>query len=141
MKAQASRKIGITRGGSQAPGKGPDAYFTGEVRIDPLFKPDDPLRSSGAKVTFEPGARSAWHTHPYGQILIITAGTGWVQQWGGTKEEMREGDVVRIPPGIKHWHGAAAGSAMAHIAIQEALDDKAAEWMEKVSDEQYMNSQ
>ena len=138
MKVQASQKISITRSGSQASSNGPTEYFTGGVCIDPLFNLNDPLCVSGAKVAFEPGARSAWHTHPYGQILIITAGTGWIQQRGAPKEEMREGDVVRIPPGVKHWHGAASSSAMTHIAIQEALDDKVVEWMEKVSDKQYV---
>jgi len=92
---------------------------------------------SGSYVTFEPGARTAWHTHPFGQILIVTAGSGWVQQWGGPIEEIRQGDVVRIPPGLKHWHGATATTAMTHIALQEQLEGKAAEWMEKVTDEQY----
>ena len=107
------------------------------VRIDPLFKANDPSRTSGASVTFEPGARTAWHTHPLGQTLIVTAGCGWVQQWGGQIEEIRQGDVVRIPPGQKHWHGATATTGMTHIAIQEQLDGKAVEWMEKVRDEQY----
>jgi quercetin dioxygenase-like cupin family protein len=127
----------ITRSGSQPSAKGPAAYFTGTVRIDPLFKANDPSRTSGAYVTFEPGARSAWHTHPYGQILIVTAGFGWVQKWGGPIEEIRQGDVVWIPPGLKHWHGATATTGMTHIAIQEHLDGKVVEWMEKVSDEQY----
>jgi len=130
-------KIGITRNGSQVPTKGPAEYFTGTVRIDPLFNANDPLRASGARVTFEPGARTAWHAHPFGQILIVTAGSGWVQQWGGPVEEIREGDVVRIPPGVKHWHGATATTAMTHIALQEPRDGKSADWMEKVSDEQY----
>ncbi len=134
---EVSQGISISRSGSQPSTKGPTEYFTGSVRIDPLFKANDPLHASGARVTFEPGARAAWHTHPFGQILIVTASTGWVQQWGGPIEEIREGDVVRIPPGLKHWHGATATSGMTHIAIQETLDDKAAEWMEKVSDEQY----
>jgi len=132
-----SQTIGITRSGSQPSGKGPAEYFTGSVRIDPLFKANDPSRTSGARVTFEPGARSAWHTHPLGQILIVTAGSGWVQQWGGQIEEIRQGDVVWIPPGQKHWHGATATTGMTHIAIQEHLDGKVVEWMEKVSDEQY----
>jgi quercetin dioxygenase-like cupin family protein/alkylhydroperoxidase/carboxymuconolactone decarboxylase family protein YurZ len=140
--AQAATKedaltICITRSGSQPPSQGSAEYFTGSVRIDPLFKANDPLRASGGRVTFEPGARTAWHTHPFGQILIVTAGSGWVQQWGGPIEEIRQGDVVRIPPGLKHWHGATAATGMTHIAIQEQLDDKAVEWMEKVSDEQY----
>ena len=132
-----SQTISITRSGSQPSGKGPAEYFTGSVRVDPLFKANDPSRTSGALVTFEPGARTAWHTHPFGQILIVTAGSGWVQQWGGQIEEIRQGDVVRIPPGQKHWHGATATTGMTHIAIQEHLDGKTADWMEKVSDEQY----
>jgi quercetin dioxygenase-like cupin family protein len=132
-----SQTISITRSGSQPSGKGPAEYFTGSVCIDPLFKANDPSRTSGACVTFEPGARSAWHTHPLGQILIVTAGSGWVQQWGGQIEEIRQGDVVWIPPGQKHWHGATATTGMTHIAIQEHLDGKVVEWMEKVSDEQY----
>ncbi len=131
------KTINITRSGSQPSRKGPAEYFTGSVRIDPLFQPNDPSRVSGAYVTFEPGARTAWHAHPLGQILIVTAGCGWVQQWGGPIEEIRQGDVVRIPPGQKHWHGATATTAMTHMAIQEQLDGKTAEWMEKVSDEQY----
>jgi quercetin dioxygenase-like cupin family protein len=132
-----SQTISITRSGSQPSAKGPAEYFTGSVRVDPLFKPNDPSRTSGALVTFEPGARTAWHTHPLGQILIVTAGSGWVQQWGGPIEEIRQGDVVRIPPGQKHWHGATATTGMTHIGIQEQLDGKAVEWMEKVSDEQH----
>jgi quercetin dioxygenase-like cupin family protein len=132
-----SRTISISRSGSQPAAKGPAEYFAGTVRIDPLFKANDPLRASGASVTFEPGARSAWHTHPFGQILIVTAGSGWVQQWGSPIEEIHQGDVVRIPPGLKHWHGATASTGMTHIAIQEQLEDKVVEWMEKVSDEQY----
>ena len=132
-----SQKISIMRSGSQPSRKGPAEYFTGSVRIDPLFQANDPSRVSGAYVTFEPGARTAWHVHPFGQILIVTAGCGWVEQWGGAIEEIRQGDVVRIPRGQKHWHGATATTAMTHIAIQEQLDGKTAEWMEKVSDEQY----
>ena len=132
-----SQAITITRSGSQPSAKGPAEYFTGSVRRDPLFKVNDPSRASGALVTFEPGARTAWHTHPLGQILIVTAGSGCVQQWGGQIQEIRQGDVVRIPPGQKHWHGATATTAMTHIAIQEQLDGKAVEWMEQVSDEQY----
>jgi quercetin dioxygenase-like cupin family protein len=135
--SEPSQTISITRSGSQPSGKGPAEYFTGSVRVDPLFKAKDPSRTSSASVTFEPGARTAWHTHPFGQILIVTAGSGWVQQWGGQIEEIRQGDVVRIPPGQKHWHGATATSGMTHIAIQEHLDGKTADWMEKVSDEQY----
>jgi quercetin dioxygenase-like cupin family protein len=132
-----SETISITRSGSQPSTKGPAEYFTGSVHVDYLFKANDPSRVSGAFVTFEPGARTAWHTHPFGQILIVTAGSGWVQQWGGQIQEIRQGDVVRIPPGQKHWHGATATTGMTHIAIQEHLDGKTAEWMEKVSDEQY----
>ncbi len=132
-----SQTISITRSGSQPSAKGPAEYFTGSVRVDPLFKANDPSRTSGALVTFEPGARTAWHTHPFGQILIVTAGSGWVQQWGGQIQEIRQGDVVRIPSGQKHWHGATATTGMTHIAIQEHLDGKTADWMEKVSDEQY----
>jgi len=132
-----SQTIRIMRSGSQPSGKGPAEYFTGSVRVDPLFKAIDPSRTSGASVTFGPGARTAWHTHPFGQILIVTAGSGWVQQWGGQIEEIRQGDVVRIPPGQKHWHGATATTGMTHIAIQEHIDGKTADWMEKVSDAQY----
>ncbi len=127
----------IERGVARTSSKGPDEYFTGPVQIDYLFKADDPLCVSGGWVTFEPGARTAWHTHPFGQILIITAGTGWIQQWAGPVEEINEGDVVRIPPSTKHWHGATATTRMTHIALQEQLDGKAAYWMEKVSDEEY----
>ena len=129
--------IMITRSGSQPSIQGPAEYFTGSVRVEPLFPVSEPSRISGACVTFEPGARTAWHTHPLGQTLIVTAGTGWVQQWSGPVEEMREGDVVRVPPGVKHWHGATATTRMTHIALQEQLDGKVVEWMEKVSDEQY----
>ena len=128
----------IKRSGSQPSGKGPAEYFTGAVRIDPLFEAPDPARARGASVTFEPGARSAWHTHPLGQTLIVTAGCGLAQTWGGGPvQEIRPGDVVWIPPGEKHWHGATPTTAMTHIAIQEQLDGKVVEWMEKVSDEQY----
>jgi quercetin dioxygenase-like cupin family protein len=127
----------IKRNGTQPSAKGPDEYFTGNVRIDPLFEAPDPARARGASVTFEPGARSAWHTHPLGQILIVTTGRGWVQQEGGEKQEIRPGDVVWTPPGVKHWHGATTTTSMTHIAIQEALNGKVVEWMEKVSDEQY----
>jgi quercetin dioxygenase-like cupin family protein len=129
--------IRITRSDSLQPKKASADYFTGAVQVQELFPADDPSRTSGGKVTFEPGARSAWHTHPLGQILIVTDGTGWVQQWGGAIEEIRKGDVIWIPPGVKHWHGATPTTAMTHIAIQEQLNGKAVEWMEKVSDEQY----
>src|SRR5260370_9420681 len=128
----------ITRSGSQSSGKGPAEYFTGTVRVDQLFNPPDPARVVGASVTFEPGARTAWHTHPLGQTLIVTAGCGRVQRWGGPIEEIRPGDVVWIPPGEKHWHGAAPTTAMTHIAIQEQLDGKPDEWIENVRHEQYM---
>ena len=127
----------ITRAGSQPSGKGPLEYFTGTVRIDPLFDRTDPARASGAAVTFEPNARTAWHTHPLGQTLIVIAGCGRAQRWGEPIEEIRQGDVVIIAPGEKHWHGAAPTTAMTHIAIQEKLDGKAVDWLEKVSDEQY----
>jgi len=127
----------ITRSGAQPSGAGPADWFTGTVRIDPLFEAPDPARAAAASVTFEPGARTAWHTHPLGQTLIVVAGCGRAQRWGGPVEEIRPGDVVSIPPGEKHWHGAAPTTAMTHIAIHERLDGKAVEWMEKVSDEQY----
>lgn len=127
----------IHRTGSQPSGVGPSAWFTGAVRIDPLFQPHDPARAVGASVTFEPGARTAWHTHPLGQILIVTSGVGRAQRAGGPVEEIRAGDVVWFPPGEKHWHGAAPTTAMTHIAIQEQLDGKTVDWMEKVSDEHY----
>ena len=127
----------IRRSGSHASGKGPAEYFTGTVRVDPLFEAHAPARAMGVSVTFEPGARTAWHAHPLGQTLIVTAGCGRVQRWGGTIEEIRPGDVVWIPLGEKHWHGAAPTTAMTHIAIQEHCDGQTAEWMEKVSDEQY----
>ena len=119
------------------PEKGRADWFTGTVRIDPLFQPHAPARAAGASVTFEPGARTAWHTHPLGQTLIITAGCGWVQRDGGPIEEVRPGDVVWFPPGEKHWHGASPTTAMTHIAIQEQLDGKVVDWLEHVSDEQY----
>ena len=127
----------IKRSGSQPSGKGPAEHFTGTVRIDPLFEAADPARVFGASVTFEPCARTAWHTHPLGQTLIVTAGCGLVQGSGGPVEQIRPGDVVRIRPGEKHWHGATATTAMTHVAIAEQLDGKGADWMEKVSDEQY----
>jgi quercetin dioxygenase-like cupin family protein len=127
----------ITRIGSQASVNGPSEWFTGVVRIDPLFQAPDPALVQGAGVTFEPGARTAWHTHPLGQTLIVMAGCGWAQHWGGPIEEIRPGDVIWFPPGEKHWHGASPTTAMTHIAIQERLDGKVVEWMEQVSDEQY----
>jgi quercetin dioxygenase-like cupin family protein len=127
----------ITRGGSRPSEKGPADWFTGSVRIDPLFQAGEPGRVAGASVTFEPGARTAWHTHPLGQTLIVTAGAGHAQRWGGPLEDIRAGDIVWFPPVEKHWHGATAVTAMTHIAIQERLDGRMVEWMEQVSDEQY----
>jgi quercetin dioxygenase-like cupin family protein len=127
----------IKRSGSQPSGKGPAAYFTGTVRVDHFFTAPDPARVAGASVTFEPGARTAWHTHPLGQTLVVTAGCGWVQREGSPVEEIRPGDVVWFSPGEKHWHGATRTTAMTHIAIQERLDGKVVDWMEQVSDEQY----
>jgi quercetin dioxygenase-like cupin family protein len=127
----------IKRSGSQPSTKGPGEYFTGTARIDPLFEASEPARVRGASVTFEPGARTAWHTHPLGQTLIVIAGAGLVQREGGAVEQIRPGDVVWFSPGEKHWHGATPTTAMTHIAIQEALNGKAVEWLEKVSDEQY----
>ena len=127
----------IKRVGSQASGKGPAEYFTGAVRIDPLFEAPEPARVRSASVTFEPGARTAWHTHPLGQTLIVTFGIGWVQRWGGPVEEIRPGDVVWFAPGEKHWHGATRTTAMMHVAVQEALNGSPVDCMEQVSDEQY----
>jgi quercetin dioxygenase-like cupin family protein len=127
----------IKRNGSRPSGTGPAEYFTGAVRVDPLFDAPDPARVRGAHVTFEPGARTAWHTHPLGQTLIVTSGLGWVQREGGQIEEIRPGDVVWFAPGEKHWHGASATTAMSHIAIQEALNGSPVTWLEKVSEAQY----
>jgi quercetin dioxygenase-like cupin family protein len=127
----------IKRSGSQPSGKGPAEYFTGNVRIDPLFQAHDQSHAGGASVTFEPGARTAWHSHPLGQNLIVTAGCGRAQSWGGPIEEIRPGDVVWCPAGEKHWHGATATTAMTHISIVEQHEGKSADWMEQVSDEQY----
>jgi quercetin dioxygenase-like cupin family protein len=127
----------IKRAGSQPSNKGPADWFTGTVRIDPLFQAAAPSRAVGASVTFEPASRTAWHTHPLGQTLVVTAGCGRAQRMGGQVEEIRPGDVVWFPAGEKHWHGAAPTTAVTHIAIQEQLDGKAVDWMEKVSDEQY----
>jgi quercetin dioxygenase-like cupin family protein len=135
--SQQTPKLDIKRSGSQPSTKGSEEYFTGTVRIDPLFQTKDPARAAGASVTFEPSARTAWHTHPLGQTLIVTAGCGLVQIWDGLVEKICPGDVVWIPPGQKHWHGATATTAMTHIAIQEQLNGKVVDWMEKVSDEQY----
>jgi quercetin dioxygenase-like cupin family protein len=127
----------IKRSGSQPSGKGSAENFTGSVRMDPLFAPHAPARAGGVSVTFEPGARTAWHTHPLGQTLIVTAGCGRAQRWGGPIEEIRPGDVVCFAPGEKHWHGASPTTAVTHIAIQEHLNGKVVDWMEHVSDEQY----
>jgi quercetin dioxygenase-like cupin family protein len=127
----------ITKVGSQSSVKGSPDWFTGTVRVDSMFQRNAPARIGGGIVTFEPGARTAWHTHPLGQTLIITNGCGWVQRQGGPVEPIRSGDVVWFEPGEKHWHGATATTAMRHIAIAEALDGKAVDWMEQVSDEQY----
>jgi len=130
----------IKRSGSQASTKGPIDWFTGAVRIDPLFEAPEPARVRAASVMFESGARTAWHTHPLGQTLIVTFGLGRAQRWGGPVEEIRPGDVVWFAPNEKHWHGATPTTAMTHLAIQEALNGKVVEWMEKVSDEQYWRS-
>jgi quercetin dioxygenase-like cupin family protein len=127
----------IKRGGSQPSRKGPAEYFSGTVRVDPLFTAPDPARVAGASVTFEPGARTAWHTHPLGQTLVVTAGAGWVQSEGGPIQEIRPGDVVWFSPGEKHWHGATTTTSMTHIAIQEALTGKVVDWMEKVDEAHY----
>jgi quercetin dioxygenase-like cupin family protein len=127
----------IKRVGSRPSTKGPAEWFTGAVRIDPLFQAGDPARAVGASVTFEPGARTAWHTHPLGQTLIVTAGCGWAQREGGPIEEIHPGDVVWFPPGEKHWHGATPTTAMTHLAIQEAEGGKTVDWMQKVSDDEY----
>ncbi len=129
--------VQITRVGSQPSGKGSPEWFTGSVRVDPLFGPD-PDRVSGALVTFEPGARTAWHTHPLGQTLVVTSGLGWVRHEGGKIEEIRPGDVVWIPPGERHWHGATATTAMTHIAIQEKLNGEAVQWREHVTNAEYL---
>ena len=127
----------IKKSGSQPSSKGPPDWFTGTVRIDPLFQPQAPARAAGASVTFEPGARTAWHTHPLGQTLIVTAGCGRAQRWGGPIEEIRPGDVVWFGPGEKHWHGASPQTAMVHIAVQEMKDGKAVDWLEHVTDAEY----
>ena len=127
----------LTRNGSQPSARGPAECFTGTVRLDPLFKASEPARASGAYVTFEPCARSNWHTHPLGQTLIVTSGCGFVQSWGGPIRVIGPGDVVWCPPGEKHWHGASPTTSMTHIAIQEELNGRVVDWLEKVSDEQY----
>lgn len=131
----------IQRNGSKPSAQGPSDWFTGTVRIDPLFQPASPARAAGATVTFEPGARTAWHTHPLGQTIIVTSGCGRAQRLGGPIAEIRPGDVVWFPPGEKHWHGASPTTAMTHIAIQESLDGKVVDWLEHVTDEQYQSTQ
>jgi quercetin dioxygenase-like cupin family protein len=135
--AEDAPAVKVTRVGTQASVAGPASNFTGTVRVDAPFHGPAPARVGGATVTFEPGARTAWHTHPLGQTLIVTAGAGRVQHWNGPVQEIRAGDIVWIPPGVKHWHGAAPATAMSHIAIAENLDGKVVEWMEKVGDDQY----
>lgn len=134
---QGAQTITIARSGSQPAREGPAENFTGSVRVDPLFAANEAARASGAYVTFQPGAHTAWHTHPRGQVLVVTAGAGRVQSWGGPVEEIGPGDVVRIPPGVKHWHGASPNSAITHLAIQEHADGKTVDWLEKVAAEQY----
>ncbi|MEI7408356.1 cupin domain-containing protein [Pectobacterium aroidearum] len=135
--AEMEEKLKITRSGSLPSQPGPESYFSGNVRIDAPFQSTAPARVGGATVTFEPGARTAWHTHPLGQTLIVTQGRGWLQEWGGEVQEINQGDIVWIPEGIKHWHGATAQTAMTHIAIAESLNGSPVDWLEKVSDEQY----
>jgi quercetin dioxygenase-like cupin family protein len=136
-KTQRRQTMEITRNGSRPSSKGPEQYFSGSVRVDPVFQVGDPARLNAGSVTFEPGARTAWHTHPLGQTLIVTFGFGWVQHEGGPIEEVRPGDVVWFPPGLRHWHGATPTTAMTHIAVTESLNGKTVDWMEKVSDDQY----
>jgi quercetin dioxygenase-like cupin family protein len=134
------RTVELIRAGTQPSAPGPAETFTGNVRVDPLFPMRAPARASASNVTFEPGARSAWHTHPLGQTLVMTSGAGLVQQWGQPAQVMRPGDVVLVPPNTKHWHGACATTAVSHTAIQEALDGKVVEWLEQVSDVQYRDA-
>lgn len=129
----------LTRNGSVPSSQGPAEYFTGTVRLDARFQAEDPARIGGATVTFEPGARTAWHTHPLGQTLFVLSGCGWAQREGGPREEIRPGDIIWFPPSEKHWHGATATTAMTHLAIAEQLDGKVVDWLEKVSDEQYQD--
>lgn len=131
--------MNIQRCGSRPSAKGSAEWFTGAVRVDPLLDAPEPARVAGASVTFEPGARTAWHTHPLGQTLIVTVGCGWVQRWGGVREDIRAGDVVWFAPGEKHWHGATATNGMTHIAVQEKLDGRQVDWLEQVSDQEYGN--
>jgi quercetin dioxygenase-like cupin family protein len=135
---EASKAMEVTRNGTQPSVKGPADWFTGDARIDSPFKGSGPSRVTGAIVTFEPGARTAWHTHPFGETLIVTAGAGWAQSEGEPRVEIHPGDVVWFPPGEKHWHGATTSTGMTHIAVQEALDGKNVEWMEKVTDDEYL---
>ena len=137
LSAYAQESMTITRNGSVPSTKGAEQYFSGAVRVDPLFQARAPWRTSVGSVTFEPGARSAWHTHPAGQLLIVTAGTGWIQQEGGPRQEIKPGDVIWTPPGVKHWHGATDKNAMTHLAITDSVDGKNVDWLEKVTDEQY----
>lgn len=137
ISSEDAQAVRVIRSGSQPSRQGPEEYFTGSARIDPLFTAEQPSCSGASYVTFEPGARTAWHTHPLGQVLIVTAGTGFVQRWGGPIEAFHAGDVVRISPRVKHWHGATPTSRMTHIAIQEQFDGKNVEWLEKVTEEQY----
>ena len=130
-------RIEIRQNGSRPSARGPAQNFTGSVIIDPLFDATEHTHATGGLVTFEPGARTAWHTHPAGQTLIVTSGTGWVQEWGGERRHIQPGDVIWIPPDVKHWHGATATNRMSHIAITNVLDGKAVDWMEQVSDEEY----
>ena len=134
-----AQNIEITPNGSRPSAKGSAQNFTGSVVVDPLFAATDHTRATGGHVTFEPGARTAWHTHPAGQTLIVTSGIGWVQAWGGERREIKPDDVIWTPPGVKHWHGATATNGMRHIAIQEHVDGKVVDWMEQVSEEQYRN--
>ncbi|WP_179038433.1 (R)-mandelonitrile lyase [Limnobaculum xujianqingii] len=135
--AELERKVKITPAGSQPSQPGSENYFTGKVRIDAPFQGTEPARIGGATVTFEPGARTAWHTHPLGQTLIVTQGRGWVQEWGSEIREINQGDIVWIPEGVKHWHGATPDTAMTHIAIAESLNGSVVEWMEQVTHQQY----
>jgi len=132
-----AQNMEITPNGSRPSAKAPAEYFAGSVVLTPLFGANAPMRSTAGHVTFEPGARSAWHTHPVGQILIVMSGVGWVQEWNGDKREIRPGDVIWTPPGLKHWHGATVTNEMSHVAIQELVDGRNVDWMEDVSDEQY----
>jgi 4-carboxymuconolactone decarboxylase len=141
LASQDSQTIKITRSPDRISTKAPTDHFTGSASIDRFLTENPASHTSGAIVAFEPGARTAWHSHPLGQMLIVTAGTGWVQQWGGQVQEIRQGDIVWIPPSVKHWHGATVSTNMTHIGLQESVDGKAVEWMEKVSDQQYANSQ